>query len=289
MWGSLALAGLLLLGCGNSALAADWPPVPYPHPMITEVLYAVPTGDEGDASGDGSRHVSGDEFIELVNPHDRAIQLQGYVITDRNAPRRGQLRFEFPKLTLEPGEVVVVFNGNEQDWSKVGNLGEKIGDGSRAPKKVNEQFHDALVLTMGITSQREAWANGGDYALLSSPKGEAVQCVMWGSFDAPVPAALVVHQAPVSSQSVQWDVKAEAFETHASLDGELYSPGAFATPEPKSVRKEAARGSKELPARQPASESSEEPETASDGRPSPDFVGPMPVQPPGFVGPPVLD
>ena len=60
--------------CGWAA-AADWPPVPYPHPMITEVLFAVPTGDGGDASGDGSRHVSGDEFIELVNPHDKAIQV----------------------------------------------------------------------------------------------------------------------------------------------------------------------------------------------------------------------
>jgi hypothetical protein len=249
--------------------------------MISEVLFAVPTGDRGDASGDGTRHVSGDEFIEVVNPHDRAIQLRGYVITDRNVPGRGQLRFEFPKCSLEPGQVVVVFNGNEQDWGKLGGLGEAVGDASRAPKEGNALFAGAIVLTMGITSQREAWANGGDYALLTSPKGEAVQCVTWGSYDVPTPDAIVVHEAPESSESVQWGFDAGAFAEHTAIDGQLFSPGRFALP-PAAAEAEASPGEGGEPAADgPPSE---------DGAPAaPEVVGPMPLQDPDFVGPPVID
>ncbi len=58
------------------------PPVPLPNPLITEVLYAVPTGDEGDADKDGDRSATGDEFVELYNPHDKPIQLKGYTVCD---------------------------------------------------------------------------------------------------------------------------------------------------------------------------------------------------------------
>lgn len=276
----VAVLGLTAAVVAGDARAADWPPVPYPHPMISEVLYAVPTGQKGDASGDGTRHVSGDEFIEIVNPHDRAIQLRGYVITDRNTPGRGQLRFEFPKLSLEPGEVVVVFNGNEQDWEKAGGLGMGVGDSSHAPKDGNEQFAGAIVLTMGITSQREAWANGGDYALLTSPDGEPIQCVTWGSYDVPTPEALVVHEAPDASGSVQWDPDAAAFEEQFRIDGRLFSPGEFDAPVVEESEAESAGAGR---VRAPSGRDLREDES------DPEVVGPMPPQDPEFVGPPVLD
>ncbi|MFA6045777.1 MAG: hypothetical protein WC718_12405 [Phycisphaerales bacterium] len=56
--------------------------VPFPHPLITEVLFNVPTGAKGDANGDGTRDAVGDEFVELINPHDKPIDLKGYVLTD---------------------------------------------------------------------------------------------------------------------------------------------------------------------------------------------------------------
>lgn len=115
------------------------PIVPFPHPLITEVLYAVPTGDEGDADGDGTRSATGDEFVELINPHDSPINLKGYVLTDGKNLRSGKenakpsgrsggtrpnesparpagddesrIRFVLPDIELKPGEVVVVFNG----------------------------------------------------------------------------------------------------------------------------------------------------------------------------------
>src|SRR5512142_1033661 len=94
-----------------AALAADpvKPLVDYPHPLITEVLYAVPTGEAGDANGDGVRETNGDEFVELVNPHDRSINLRGYILTGKSNPDPSKkfktLRFVFPSLTLQPGEV----------------------------------------------------------------------------------------------------------------------------------------------------------------------------------------
>ncbi|HZW08718.1 MAG TPA: lamin tail domain-containing protein, partial [Phycisphaerales bacterium] len=105
-------------------------------PLITEVLYAVPKGDEGDASRDGARHATGDEFVELFNPTDRPIPLAGWTITDRNPPDSGQFLFRFPAFSLGPGETVVVFNGLDQ---KI--LGP-VGTADAPPEKPNEKFAD---------------------------------------------------------------------------------------------------------------------------------------------------
>jgi hypothetical protein len=67
----------------SSADEADTPLVPFPHPLITEVLFAVPTGEtDGDADQSGTRSATGDEFIELINPHTKPINLKGYRLVD---------------------------------------------------------------------------------------------------------------------------------------------------------------------------------------------------------------
>src|SRR5262245_25585994 len=81
-----------------SLAVADQAPVPFPHPLISEVLYAVPSGPRGDANADGVRDAIGDEFIELVNPHDKPIQLKGYKLLDADAWSPGA-----PKPT-KPGD-----------------------------------------------------------------------------------------------------------------------------------------------------------------------------------------
>src|SRR5262245_22470861 len=123
--------------------SAETAPIPFPHPLITEILYAVPNAAEGDANGDGSRHVAGDEFVELINPHEKPINLLGYSITDRNAPSKGQLRFTFPSVVIPPRGLVVVFNGCEQGWAEAapaatggaaaGAAPVIVGDSKRAP------------------------------------------------------------------------------------------------------------------------------------------------------------
>ncbi len=230
--------------------AAERPAVDFPHPLITEVLYAVPTGEAGDANGDGSRHVTGDEFIELVNPHDKPIQLKGYCLTDRTGSQRDGpgregkgasrggaaqgIRFVFPSLELPSGGVAVVFNGNGQKWTG------PVGDASRAPEAGNEKFHSAWVFTMKAASQRVALSNTGDLVLLSDPAGSPVQCVWWGKVDekdrpgppaagqGPHESRVLVEEAPaVSGGSVErTGLGARGdFRAHVRTGDVLFTPG----------------------------------------------------------------
>jgi hypothetical protein len=205
------------------------------HPTMTEVLYAVPR--EGDANKDGVRSATGDEFIELVNPHSVPINLKGYQLRDARTGPGGErtssengFRFTFPDLVLKPGEVVVVFNGFES--SIPGPVGTRE---AAAPK--NPSFNNAYVFTALVQSKYVAFANDGDCVTLYSPDATAIECVYWGAKQQPDPAA-VQHKAPESRGSVQRaSVKGE-FLPHQSLPGPAgdlpFSPGVFEiTPEKK--------------------------------------------------------
>lgn len=170
---------------GASAPASTTPPLPFPHPLITEILFAVPTGADGDANADGSRHANGDEFIELINPHAEPINLMGYTVTDRNPSsgrRGGGFRFTFPDFTLPPGGVVLLFNGYNQTWTG------PVGDADRAPEEPHDRFHGAYVFTMRIDSARVGLSNEADLVLLSGPDGAPVHCVHWGELEETPPA-----------------------------------------------------------------------------------------------------
>lgn len=218
--------------------------VPFPHPIITEVLFAVPPGEAGDANGDGKRHVSGDEFVELHNPHAKAIQLRGYTLTDSNAPDKGQLKFVFPTLELPPGGMVVVFNGFQCSWFG------PVGDEKAAASAGNERFGGAWVFTMKAASQYVAFSNTGDHVLLTAPDGTAVHRVSWGeakdrgAFEKVAP--LVDDQAmQAGKSSVQRDglPRVASFRAHLDLPfayggDKAFSPGVWAAlPEPKARKR----------------------------------------------------
>jgi hypothetical protein len=207
------------------------PVVAFPHPLITEVLYAVPTGAGGDANGDGTRDAVGDEFIELVNPHDRPIQLRGYALTDRQqvSKRDGKtfttIRFVFPALELEPGEIVVVFNGHEQRWSG------PVGDSARAAAG-NPRFAGARIFTMNNVSARAGLANTADCITLWSPSGQPLHAVCWGDAEPP-PGTRIPEKAPaLSGQSVTWPSPGAPMSAHPPMaasggPARRYSPGIF--------------------------------------------------------------
>jgi hypothetical protein len=201
----------------NPAPKLTTPRVPFPHPIITEVFYAP--GRNDDASGDGKRSAQGDEFIEIVNPHDKTIRLDGYVLTDRNAPSAGQLKFVFPACTLNPGQAAVVFNGLET--KPQGPSGT-----TRAASGPNPSFGGALVFSMENDSSTVALANGGDYVCLTAPDGTVVQLVTWGEYDEVQPSALLRDDAPrVSGQSVQRKGLSGEMTPHRELDNVSFSPG----------------------------------------------------------------
>lgn len=198
-------------------------PVKFPHPLITEVLYAVPTGEKGDANHDSTRDATGDEFIEVFNPHQRAIDLRGYTLQDRSKGRAGAMSFTFPPVMLQPGQCAVVFNGNGSTWTG------PIGDEHKAPEAVNPSFDHAWVFTMRTTSTRTALANGGDAVLLVAPDRKVVQIVRWGKFEEKLPQCDLEEEAPtVTKCSVQHKTIDGPFVAHDVLEGKLpFSPGSF--------------------------------------------------------------
>jgi hypothetical protein len=228
------------LAWASASAAADprpptvQPAVAFPHPMIVEVLYAVPTGEEGDASKDGSRSATGDEFIAVVNPHQRAIQLKGYTLTDANAPRKGQLKFTFPNLQLEPGELAVVFNGFET--AVKGETGTEDGATQR-----NESFHRAYVFSMRRKNSFSALGNSGDCVTLAAPDERLVHRVRWGKLDgdsSPKGVASIEDEAPVFSRGSVARTRAGEggrFRPRPDLDKQDFDPGNWPIKEPETA------------------------------------------------------
>ena len=219
---TVVIAAATLAG---TMLGADAPKHSALHPVITEILYNVPPGDAGDAARDGTRDAAGDEFVELFNPHPKAINLQGYTIANRLAAaepagKRG-VRFTFPKFELPPGGVVVVFNGYKT------TIAQPVGTSARAPSGPNKEFSDAFIFTMGTRQPMNAFKNDGDFVLLSSPDGKALQCIIWGEPDPPPPSAVArtetVAEAPKGS--VQRLTADGDIQPHPAIDGRAFSPG----------------------------------------------------------------
>ena len=209
------------------------------HPSITEVLYAVPTGAKGDADKDGTRHATGDEFVELANLTPAPINLKGYRLSDgksvNNAPPNakpkreeedgGRFIFTFPDLVLQPGQVVVVVNGHKA--STPGPVGTE-----QSAAAANEHFAGAFVFSRRAESPYIGFGNSADCVLLTAPDGTAVECVRWGDGskvpDAQAERTLI---APEGKGSVQIDKAGGAFVPHTDLPGSddqtLFSPGRY--------------------------------------------------------------
>jgi hypothetical protein len=170
------------------ANSSAWKPA-FPHPLISEVLFAVPSGSDGDQTKDGVRSATGEEFVELCNPHDRPIELRGYrlvegqVQTRRNQQRESQpsseierdtdrLDFTFPALTLQPGEVVLVFSGFET------SIAGSVGTREKAGEK-NDDFAGAYVFSFEASTKYVALSNSNDMVQLLSPSGDGVHALAW--------------------------------------------------------------------------------------------------------------
>lgn len=222
------------------------------HPLITEVLSAVPSGKAGDANADGTRDAIGDEFVELINPTDQPINLKGYTLVDSDAwnpgaarpakpnpagtdnpdkpskdTARAHLRFTFPDLQLRPGQVVVVFNGYKS------TLTGNAGDTDKAPPGPNDRFHNALVFSIKNESPYAAFANESDFVLLVAPDGKPVQCIKWGTPQKNPPSDCpLVEEAPTCVGSAQRTSLTGKLACHRDLSGDFkgtnFSPGLFA-------------------------------------------------------------
>ena len=86
--------------------------------LINEVLFDPPSGDPGDANGDGTRSASEDEFIEFVNDSNQEVDLSGYTLFDEDNLITNEPRHTFPANTvIPPGGVYVLFGGGTPSGS----------------------------------------------------------------------------------------------------------------------------------------------------------------------------
>jgi len=228
-----AAATALAAACAAPAARATNPPAEFPHPVITEILFDVPPADAGgDANADGARPATGDEFVELFNPHSEPINLGRYTITDRWPDGSNhQLRFTFPDITLAPGGVAVVFNGYGAAMSG------PVGDENASPLRPHPDFHDALVFSMRNERSSRAFTNRADAVVLFDPSGQPVETVYWGEPNPPPPPRSPrIFEADRSPRgSVQRpgpDAGPDGdFTDHADVGGAgLFSPGLVAPP-----------------------------------------------------------
>lgn len=231
--GHAATCALLYAG---TVRAAD-NPIPFPHPQITEVLFNVPAvdGPEGDANKDGTRDAAGDEFVEIANPHDKPINLKGYVITNRRASAatdtgRG-VRFVFPDFELPAHGVCVVFNGYQSSA-----IPPPVGDEQGPPREGgNAQFNGVVVFSMKVAAKGTAFANTGDWVLLTAPDGTPIDCVSWGD-PSPAPPANALRSQSVDANpkgSVQRLTPDGKLENHKEINEKTFSPGVI----PKKTKK----------------------------------------------------
>lgn len=219
MVGARAIASLALCG-----VACAQPSTPYPHPLITEVLYAPPPEGE-DPSGDGRRDSVGDEFVEIVNPLGEPLELTGYVICDATGwhdPGSSRaFRFTFPFFRLPAGGVAVVFNGNRTLPA------EPFGTQSSAPSSASAAFGGAWVFTAHNTSRSRGFANDDEFVALVAPDGTAVDVVAWGEPEGGLPAGAL--RAVTVSAGLGSSVQRARAELdpmpHTVIDGAAFSPG----------------------------------------------------------------
>jgi hypothetical protein len=206
------------------ALLSGIPAAPPDSVFISEIMFNVPKGTDGDANHDGTRDASGDEFVEIFNPTAKPIQLGGYSITSRlttnDADTTNGVRFTFPEFELPAGAIAVVFNGYKA--SIPGNVGTPIV----APKSTNAGFAGAFVFTMNTSRKYNTFANNGDFCLLSSPKGRRIDCVVWGEPDPAPPGAVEQQDVPKDPRgSVQRADPAASFHPHRDINADPCSPG----------------------------------------------------------------
>lgn len=88
-----------------------------PTLIINEVLADPPTGAEGDANHDGTRDGAQDEFVELVNSTNAAMNISGWTLrTHSTTSSTETVRHTFAAGSSVPaGEAIVVFGGGTFD------------------------------------------------------------------------------------------------------------------------------------------------------------------------------
>ena len=143
--------------------------------VINEILADPPSGDRGDVNGDGTRHSSKDEFVEILNTGSEPVEIGGWQLSDRGT--KANKRFTFPSDTvIAPSEYIVLFGGggtpNEcgisSEFGKV-----CFDDGTIGGGLTNSNDAVFLINASGDTIASAEWGKEGgkDQSLVRYPEG----------------------------------------------------------------------------------------------------------------------
>ena len=163
--------------------------------VINEIHYNPASDASGDANGDGTSDFSQDEFIEIVNTSDAAIDISGYTLSDDDGGD-----FVFPSgTTLAAGQYAVLFGG-----------GTPVGS-----------FGGALVFT-DDGSIGSGLSNSGDLIQLKDAGGTVVTEVPYGNASTTNSAGTADDESLARSPNATG-----AFVAHSSITSNplLFSPG----------------------------------------------------------------
>ena len=159
--------------------------------IVNEVLYDPPSGNDGDANGDGTRDPQEDEFVEFINTSSQPFDLSGFLIYDSEALTNQMPRHVIPVNTIiNPGKALVVFGGGTPTGSFGGATVQTASGG-----------------TMNLN-------NSGDVMTLTDPSGNVIV-----DFDIEP-----LSNNPDESYTRNPDITGN-FEQHNAVSGVLFSPG----------------------------------------------------------------
>jgi hypothetical protein len=162
--------------------------------ILNEVLYDPPDDAPGDANGDGTRDANEDEFVEIVNDSDAAVDISGFTFYDTEALEMEMPRHTVPAGTmLAPRQAFVLFGG-----------GSAVGDFGGALVQIANGFDSEINLN-----------NSGDVLTVRNASGATIL-----TFDVEP-----LSNNPNESYTRAPDLTGE-FEQHGRVEeGVLYSPG----------------------------------------------------------------
>jgi hypothetical protein len=102
-----------------------------PRIQIVEILTDPPSGLAGDANGNGRRKTFGDEFVEIYNAEEAAVDIGGWLLSDGDV--RLSKQFRFPAGTIiAAGARAVLFGaggpGAAGSFFDDGRIGDGLGN-----------------------------------------------------------------------------------------------------------------------------------------------------------------
>ena len=220
----------LIIACAQSPVVTEQSPVVTEQSLvvINEIMFSVPLGPKGDANGDGIRSPRSDEFIELVNAGDTAVDISGWQILQKKL----DVIFTFPgSVVLEPGEFCVVFGG-------VGSGG--FGDQFPSELKIFSSQPPCETYMCFEGGVRRHFSRHSDNVILKNSAGEDIAEVYWGSSSAKTSVGIKM-EAPnsIDGKSISGKIRQSVtrepditglWAKHSAVGNQrFFSPGAFNT------------------------------------------------------------